>query len=109
MDTTFVIDSSVCDVADNWNSVVNFVKTLVRYFDVSVPIGRIALVPFSTEAQVVLKFNTLAGNRLDGEEVNRRVSLLKCQGGSRRIDKALDLACKDVVTTEGGLRNVSKV
>ncbi|XP_015750459.1 PREDICTED: uncharacterized protein LOC107330348, partial [Acropora digitifera] len=108
MDTTFVIDSSVCGDADNWNSVLNFVKTLVRYFDVSVPIGRIALVPFSTEAQIVLKFNTLAGNLLDGEEVNRRVSLLKCQRGSRRIDKALDLACKDVVTTEGGLRNVSK-
>lgn len=109
MDTTFVIDSSVCDDADNWNSVLNFVKTLVRYFDVSVPIGRIALVTFSTDAQIVLKFNTLTGNVLNGEEVNRRVGLLKCQNGSRRIDKALDLACKDVVTTEGGLRNVSKV
>ena len=41
MDTTFVIDSSVCDDADNWNSVLNFVKTLVRFFDVSVPIERI--------------------------------------------------------------------
>ena len=38
MDTTFVIDSSVCDDADNWNSVLNFVKMSVRFFDMSVPI-----------------------------------------------------------------------
>ena len=109
MDTTFIIDSSVCDDANNWNRVLKFVQTLVTYFDVSASVGRIALIPFSTDATVVLKFNTLTGNLLNGEEVNRRVGLLQCQGGSRRIDKALDLADKEVLTQAGGMRDVSRV
>ena len=109
MDTTFVIDSSVCDDPNNWNRVLKFVKTLVTYFDVSPSVGRIALIPFSTDAKVELKFNQLTGNLLNGEEVNRRVDLLICRGGSRRIDKALDLADKEVLTQAGGMRGVSRV
>lgn len=110
MDTTFIIDASVCDKSENWNRVLNFVQTLVTYFDVSKPVGRIALIPFSTDAKVVLKFNSLSGDLLNGKEVNKRVSALQCQGGSRRIDKALELAAKEVVTTENGLRaGVSRV
>ena len=88
---------------------LTFVQTLVTYFDVSPSVGRIALVPFSTDANVVLKFNTLTGNLLNGDEVNRRVGLLQCQGGSRRIDKALDKADKEVLTQAGGMRDVSRV
>ena len=109
MDTSFVIDASVCDDPDNWNRVLKFVKTLVTFFDVSKPVGRIALIPFGTDAEVVLKFNTLTGSLLNGEEVNRRVGLLQCQGGSRRIDKALDLVDKEVLTAAGGMRDVSRV
>ena len=110
MDTTFIIDASVCDKSENWNRVLNFVQTLVTYFDVSKPVGRIALIPFSTDAKVVLKLNSLSGELLNGKEVNKRVSALQCQGGSRRIDKALELAAKEVVTTENGLRaGVSRV
>ena len=109
MDTTFVIDSSVCDDPNNWDRVQKFVQTLVTFFDVSPSVGRIALVPFSTDANVVLKFNTLTGNLLSGDEVNRRVGLLQCQGGLRRIDKALDKADKEVLTQAGGMRGVSRV
>ena len=109
MDTTFIIDSSLCDDPNNWNRVLKFVQTLVTYFDVSPSVGRIALVPFGTDATVVLKFNTLTGNLLNGEEVNRRVGLLQCQGGSRRIDKALDQTDKEVLTKAGGMRGVSRV
>ena len=109
MDTTFVIDASLCEDLRDWNRLLKFVQTLVRFYDVSPAVGRVALVPFSTKATVVLKFNTLTGELLNGDEVNRRVSLLQCQGGSRRIDKALDLTCKEVVTAEAGARGVSKV
>ena len=109
MDTTFIIDASVCDDPGNWNRVLKFVQTLVTFFDVSPSVGRIALIPFGTDATVVLKFNTLTGNLLNGKEVNRRVGLLQCQGGSRRIDKALDLADKEVLTLAGGMRGVSRV
>ena len=109
MDTTFIIDSSDCDDSGNWNRLLYFVQTLVTYFNVSPSGGRIALIQFSTDANVVLKFNTLTGSRLNGGEVNRRVGLLQCQSGFRRIDKALDLADRDVLTSDGGVRNISRV
>ena len=113
MDTTFVIDASSCEDPGNWDRVLKFVQSLVTFYDVSPTVGRVALIvaliPFSTNATVLLKFNTLTGELLNGEEVKRRVGLLQCQGGSRRIDKALDLACKEVVTPKGGARGVSKV
>lgn len=109
MDTTFIIDSSDCDDKSNWNRLLYFVQTLVTYFNVSPSGGRIALIQFSTDANVVLKFNALTGSRLNGREVNRRVGLLQCQSGFRRIDKALDLADRDVLTSDGGVRNISRV
>ena len=109
MDTTFIIDASVCDVDSNWNRLLQFVQTLVTFFNVSPSGGRIALIPFSTDANVVLKFNTLTGSLLNGEEVNNRVGQLKCQGGFRRIDKALDLVEKEVLTPAGGMRDISRV
>ena len=109
MDTTFIIDSSICDDSSNWNRLLYFVQTLVRYFNVSPSGGRIALIQFNTDANVVLKFNTLTGGLLNGAEVNRRVSSLQCHGGFRRIDKALDLAYTEVLTPAGGVRNISRV
>ena len=109
MDTTFIIDSSGCVPRRNWILLLNFVQTLVNFFDVSPTGGRIALVQYSTNANVVLKFNTLTGNLLNGAEVNRQVSRLQCQRGFRRIDKAIKLAEKDVLTSAAGTRNVSRV
>ena len=109
MDTTFIIDSSLCDDSSDWNRLLYFVQTLVTYFNVSPSVGRIALISFSTDANVVLKFNTLTGSLLNAEEVNKRVGILQCQGGFRRIDKALDLADKEVLTSAGGVRDISRV
>ena len=65
MDTTFIIDSSVCDNSGNWNRLLYFVQTLVNFFNVSPSGGRIALVTFNSDAKVVLKFNTLSGSLLN--------------------------------------------
>ena len=109
MDTTFIIDSSLCDSDSNWNRLLYFVQTLVSFFNVSPSVGRIALVQFSTDARVLLKFNTLSGSLLNGAEVNQRVGQLKCLGGSRRIDKALELVDKEVLTVAGGMKDISRV
>ena len=111
METTFIIDSSVCGSDSDWNRLLYFVQTLVSFFNVSPNPsgGRIALIPYATDASVALKFNTLTGSRLSEAEVNRQIGLLKCQGGFRRIDKALDLADKEVLTPAGGVRDISKV
>lgn len=111
METTFIIDSSVCGSDSDWNRLLYFVQTLVSFFNVSPSPsgGRIALIPYATDASVALKFNTLTGSRLSEAEVNRQIGLLKCRGGFRRIDKALDLADKEVLTPAGGVRDISKV
>ena len=109
MDTTFIIDASLCDSDSNWNRLLYFIQTLVSFFNVSPSGGRIALITFGTDARVAFKFNTLTGNLLNAAEVNRRVGLLQCQGGFRRIDKALELAEKEVLTPAGGIRDISRV
>ena len=109
MDTTFILDSSFCGGNGDWNRLLTFFQTLVTFYDVSPSGGRIALIPFGTNANVVLKFNTLTGSLLNGAEVNRRISLLQCQSGFRRIDKALDLVYEEVLTSAGGMRDVSRV
>lgn len=88
---------------------LNFIQTLVNFFDVSPAGGRIALLQYSTNANVVLKFNTLTGSLLNGAEVVRKVGRLHCQEGLRRIDKALELADKEILTSAGGMRNISRV
>lgn len=109
MDTTFIIDSSLCDESSSWNRLLYYIQTLVTYFNVSPSGGRVALIQFSNDAKVVLKFNTLTGSLLNSAEVNKRVDSLKCQSGFRRIDRALDLASKEVLTPAGGMRNALKV
>lgn len=88
---------------------LNFIQTLVNFFDVSPAGGRIALLQYSTSANVVLKFNTLTGSLLNGAEVVRKVGRLQCQEGLRRIDKALELADKEILNSAGGMRNISRV
>ena len=109
MDTIFIIDSSFCESDGNWQRLLRFVQTLVSFFNVSPSGGRIALIPYASDAKVSLKFDTLTGNLLNGKEVNRRVGNLDCQGGSRRIDKALELADKNVLIPSAGMRDVSRV
>ena len=109
MDITFVIDASMCDDLGNWDRMLKFVKTLVTFCNVGPAMGRVSLVIFSTDANMVLKFNSLNGNLLNSEEVSKRITALQCEKGSRRIDKALDLVVKQVLTQENGMRDVSRV
>ena len=110
MDTTFIIGSSgtACS-GNNWNRVLSFVQTLVRYFGVSPSGSHIALIRYSSDPEVALKLNTLTGSRLSVSEVNRRVARLVCRPGFNRIDKAMDLADKEVLTSPAGMRDVPRV
>ena len=110
MDTTFIVDTSNCDDESNWNRLLYFLQTLVTFFNVSPSGGRIAIISYGTDAKVVIKFNTLSGDLLTSAEAIRRVGLLQCLGGGlRRIDKALDLASKEVLVSAGGVRDISRV
>lgn len=109
MDTTFIIDSSGSVGRRNWIRLLSFVQSLVSLFGVSPSGTHVAFIPFSTDAKVVLKFNTLTGSLLNVAEANRQVSLLRWQRGFTRIDKAMELADKEVLTYAAGMRNVPRV
>ena len=109
MDTTLIIDSSECTSRRDWIRLLNFLQNLVSFFDVSLSGGRVSLIQFSSQANVVLKFNSLTGILLRKSEVMRQISRMRCLGGSRRIDKALELTDKELMITESGLRNISMV
>lgn len=109
MDVTFIIDSSGSLGRRNWLLVLSFVQSIVRLFGVSPSGTHVALIPFSTDAKVVLKFNTLSGSLLNVAEVNRQVAGLRWQRGFTWIDKAMELADKEVLTYAAGMRNVPRV
>lgn len=109
MDTTFIIDSSECRGRRDWIRLLNFLQTLVSFFDVSLSGGRVSLIQFSSQANVVLKFNSLTGSLLTKSEVIRQISRMRCLGGSRRIDKALKVMDEEIMIAESGLRNISMV
>ena len=110
MDTTFIVGSSgtACS-GSNWNRVLSFVQTLVRYFGVSSSGSHIALIRYSSDPELILKFNSLTGSRLSVSEVNGQVARLACRPGFNRIDKAMDLADKEVLTSTAGMRDVPRV
>ena len=110
MDTTFIVGSSgtACS-GSNWNRVLSFVQTLVRYFGVSPSGSHIALIRYSSDPELILKFNSLTGSQLSVSEVNGQVARLACRSGFNRIDKAMDLADKEVLTSTAGMRDVPRV
>ena len=79
-------------------------------FDISESGTHVALVEYSTEASVQLKFNDFSGAFLNAANVKRRIDRIPHNRGLTYIDKALSLANREVFTAEGGMRqNVTKV
>ena len=109
MDTTFIIGSSGSVGSRNWIRLLSFVQTLNTLFGVSPSGSHVALIPYSTDAKLALKFNTLPDSLLNVAEVNRQIARLRWQRGFNRIDKAMALAAKEGLTTAAGIRDVSKV
>ena len=110
MDTTFIIGSSgSIGSSRNWIRLLSFVQTLVSVFGVSPSGTHVSLIPYSTDPKLALKFNTLSGSLLSVQEVNRQVARLRWQRGFNRIDKAMELANKDVLTSVDGMRDVPRV
>lgn len=79
-------------------------------FDISESGTHVALVEYSTEASVQLKFNDFSGAFLNAANVKRRIDQIPHNRGLTYIDKALRLTNREVFTAEGGMRqNVTKV
>ena len=87
-----------------------FLERLVDQFDVSETGTHVALVEYSTDASVQLRFNDFSGAELNAVNVKRKISSLPHTRGFTYIDKALGLADRELFSAKGGMRpNVTKV
>ena len=90
--------------------VKGFLERLVNEFDISETGTHIALIGYSTTASVVLKFNDLVEGKLNAVNVKRYIQNVPHTRGFTYIDKALNLADKEVFNEKNGMRkDVSQV
>ena len=106
MDIAFIIDSSGSIGRSNWMRMQRFLKALVSKLDVSSSATHLAVISYSTNPKVELRFNGLQ----DTDEVNRKFDDMLWQRGFTYTDKALLLADSDLFQSSRGMRsNVPKV
>ena len=101
MDIAFVVDSSGSIGRSNWERVKRFLKALVSKLDVSPSATHLAVISYSTNPKVELRFNGLQ----DNDEVNRKLDDMIWQRGLTYTDKALQLANRDLFQVSNGMRS----
>ena len=103
-DVAFIVDSSGSIGRRNWAKMLEFIKEMVKAFNVGADKTHIAVVAYSTNAEVAFKFDALTGPSVTEEGYGRLIDHIKFQKGFTFIDKALLLADKEVFTTAAGMR-----
>ena len=104
-DVAFIVDSSGSIGRSNWAKMLEFIKEMVKAFNVGADKTHIAVVAYSTDAKVEFKFDALTGPSVTEEEYGRLIDRIRFQRGFTFIDKALLLANKEVFTTAAGMRS----
>lgn len=109
-DVAFIVDSSGSIGKTNWERTKRFLMRIVSKLDIGPTTTHIATISYSTNPEIVLRFNSLSGSRLNVNEVVKVLDGLPWQRGFTYIDKALKQAAQGVFTTAAGMRpNVPKV
>ena len=101
VDIAFVVDSSGSIGRRNWERVKRFLKALVSKLDVSPSTTHLAVISYSTNPRVELRFNGFQ----DTDEVNRKFDDMLWQRGFTYTDKALQLADRDLFQVSNGMRS----
>ena len=106
IDLGFVLDESGSIVDRNWEIMKEFTDKLVRSFDISDRGTHVAALMFSNDAEVLMRFNDFTGPNNNAESVSREIRSFgrSGTGGQTFINKALDLAYKDMFTEANGMR-----
>ena len=104
VDFAFILDGSGSISKTNWGRIKDFVKRIIDSFDVSPGGSQFALLEYSDEPKVYLRFNDFTGAQLNGVNVKRRVEEIIQSEGKTFIDKALILANQEIFTRENGMR-----
>ena len=100
VDIAFVIDSSGSIGRSNWERMKRFIKSLVSTLDVSPSATHVAAVAYSTNPEVVMRFNGFQGT----DQVNQLIDRMRWQRGFTYTDKALLLANSSLFQTSTGMR-----
>lgn len=103
-DVAFIVDSSGSIGRRNWVKMLQFLKDLVKAFNVGPQKTHIAVVAYSTNANVEFRFNRLTGSAVSEEGYNGLIDRIRFQRGFTFIDKALKLANEQIFSTNFGMR-----
>ena len=99
-EVAFLVDSSWSIGPRNWRKMMQFLKDMVKAFNVGPDKTHIAVVTFSTDAQIEFNFDT----QMTKEEYYQRIDRMRYQRRYSYMDEALFLADKEVFTVEAGMR-----
>ena len=89
---------------------LQFLKDMVKAFNVGPDKTHIAVVAYSSGAKLEFTFNRLRGRQITVEGYNRLINGIRFQRGFTFIDKALILANQQVFVSRTGMRpSVPKV
>ena len=103
-DVAFIVDSSGSIGRRNWLKMLQFLKDMVKAFNVGPDKTHIAVLAYSTRAIVEFRLNRLTGSAIIEEGYYGLIDRIRFQRGYTFIDKALLLADREIFTTEAGMR-----
>ena len=83
---------------------LQFLKDMVKAFNVGPDKTHIAVLAYSTGANVEFRFNRLTGAAVTEEGYYGLIDRIRFQRGYTFIDKALLLADREIFTTADGMR-----
>jgi len=105
LDFAIIVDTSGSISRKNFKLLLRFIRSLVNGFQVAEDHTHIAIIEYSTEASVQLRFNDLPGRKLTKNNVYEIVNRIPHKRGKTYIDRALRLANDEVFTLKGGMRD----
>lgn len=89
---------------DNIEQISTFTTSIIDELDISPSGVRVAVITYGENATIVLKFNDLQGKQDNRDELKRFINTLTPMRGTPRIDRALQVAERELFTTEAGSR-----
>ena len=104
VDVAFIVDSSGSIGRRNWLRMLQFLKKMVKGFNVGPDKTHVAVVAYSTGAKVEFRFNRLNGSAVTEKGYYYLIDRIRFQRGYTFIDKALLLADGEIFTTAAGMR-----
>ena len=102
----FLVDSSgsIGLSIARWLKMLNFLKAVVKEFNVGPDATHVAVVAYSTNPQLVFTFGTLSGADFMEKMYGQIIDMIPFQGGFTYIDKALKMADEQVFIPSAGMR-----